>query len=152
MDLVGRKLAMDGGKHWKSLLKEIREFNAALPASEEFAIIKTSLENLVDHSEECANWLAAEFKQNPSNALCGSVPFLRLLSTTIGCYLMAKGALCARNRLDNGDEDKDFLNSKIVTSRYYAQQIAPTVLNLKPSIMSGDELFFAINEEYMAFL
>lgn len=151
MDLVGRKLGLDDGEHWRSLLAEMTDFANGLPDTGEFNTIKTQLKSVIETTSECANWLKHEISNNASNALAGSVPFLRLLSTAVCCYLMAKGALAARTRLDKGDEDKEFLNAKIVTSRFYAEQIVPTVLGLKDMICSGDELFFAIDAENMAF-
>ncbi len=151
MDLVGRKLGLDDGKHWRNLLDEILVFAKNLPASDDFTSIKIQLEKVTHTTLKCAEWLLIEQKNNPSNALAGSVPFLRLISTAIGCYLMAKGALSARKRLDTGDQDQAFLQSKIITSRFYAEQIVPTVLSLEEAITSGDELFFAIDPEHMAF-
>ena len=83
------------------------------------------------------------------SALAGSSPFLRLFSVTVGCYLLAKGAHAARNRLDNNDPDTDFLAAKIITARFYAEQIVPQTIGLKDSIMAGDDLFFAIPTEQM---
>ncbi|MBT5186412.1 MAG: acyl-CoA dehydrogenase, partial [Kordiimonadaceae bacterium] len=150
MDLVGRKLAMNNGKHWQSLMAEMIDFAEILPKSDEFNIIRKNLIKATEHSKECALWLAQQYKENMSNSLAGSVPFLRLLSTAICCYLMAKGAHAAKTRLEGGDPDKGFLQSKIITARFYAEQIVPTVLSLKSAITSGDELFFAINAENMS--
>lgn len=147
MDLVGRKLAMDGGAHWKAFLSEIKEFADTISPSGELKSIREQLLIVTDHTNDCAKWLAEQFKVEMSNTLVGSVPFLRLFSTALGCYLLAKGAVAARKRLDGGDDHKSFLENKIITAHYYAEQIVPTVLGLKSSIMSGDELFFAIDQD-----
>ena len=105
---------------------------------------------MVALTQECAEWIVGQHHTSLSNAMAGSVPFLRLISTATGCYMMAKGAVAARNKLDAGDSDKEFLLSKISTSQFYAAQIVPTVLSLKEIITSGDELFYAIDKNNMA--
>jgi len=149
MDLVGRKLSMMGGSHWRGFLTEISAFIKDLPDTAEFTDIRHNLGLAVEATRECSEWMLAQHGDNMRSALAGSVPFLRLFSVTVGCYLMAKGALAARNRLDAGDQDRDFLAAKIVTSRFYAQQIVPTALGLKDTIMAGDDVFFAISAENM---
>ncbi|MDG1727509.1 MAG: acyl-CoA dehydrogenase [Emcibacteraceae bacterium] len=150
MDLVGRKLSIDNGKHWRALHDEISNFTEKLPETIEFAVIKKNLSKITAMSKECAEWLLSQHNESITNTMAGSVPYLRMLSTAVGCYLMAKGALSARNRLDNGDIDKEFLEGKIITSRYYAEQIVPTVLGLAEAIKAGDELFYAIDKNNFA--
>jgi len=149
MDLVGRKLSMTGGAHWRSFLTEISDFERSLPDRAEFLSLKRNLVDSVVATRQCAEWILASHVDNMRSALAGSAPFLRLFSVTTGCYLLAKGALAARSRLDNGDQDTDFLRAKIITARFYAEQIVPPTIGLKETIMAGDDLFFAISSETM---
>ena len=149
MDLVGRKLSMAGGKYWRAFLDEISAFGANLPESEEFRSLKKNLAYCVATTGECAEWLLAQQGINMRSTLAGSSPFLRLFSVTTGCYLLAKGALAARTRLNRDDPDRDFLSAKIITARFYAEQIVPPTLGLKETIMAGDDLFFAISTDCM---
>ncbi|MCF8474125.1 MAG: acyl-CoA dehydrogenase [Emcibacter sp.] len=150
MDLVGRKLSMAGGKHWRSFLAEIDSFCDDLPNSQEFKSIGKNLKIAVMTTMDCAEWILAQHVNNMRSALAGSSPFLRLFSVTVGAYLLAKGARAARTRLDNNDQDKVFLESKIITCRFYVEQIIPPCIGLKDSILAGDDLFFAIESENMA--
>ncbi|MCC3861321.1 acyl-CoA dehydrogenase [Pseudemcibacter aquimaris] len=150
MDLTGRKLAIDNGVHWRALHDEIDAFVGELPETDEFASIKRNLGKVAILSRDCAEWLLSQHNQNICNTMAGSVPYLRMLSVTVGCYLLAKGAVAARKRLDSGDSDQDFLYAKINTSRFYAEQIVPTVLGLAEAIKAGDELFYAIDKNNMA--
>ena len=150
MDLVGRKLSMAGGKYWRGFLDEIAAFGDGLPETEEFSTIAKNLAESVAATRDCAEWIVAQHVDNMRSALAGSAPFLRLFSVTAGCYLMARGALAARRRLDGGEAGDDFLQAKIVTARFYAEQIVPPAVGLKAAIMAGDDLFFAIPSENMA--
>ncbi|VAX03324.1 3-methylmercaptopropionyl-CoA dehydrogenase (DmdC) [hydrothermal vent metagenome] len=149
MDLVGRKLSMMGGSHWRAFLTEMADFAQNLPLGEEFSDMRKKLNLAVETTRDCAEWIVAQHGDNMRSALAGSVPFLRLFSVTAGCYLLAKGAAAARAELNNGNPDTDFLEAKIITSRFYAQQIVPTAVSLKEVIMTGDDLFFAIPSEKM---
>lgn len=150
MDLAGRKLAIDDGKHWRALILEIETFAKSLPAGEEFKTISKNLIKINELSKDCAEWLLSQHNVNLSNTMTGSVPFLRLLSTTVCCYLMAKGAVAASGKLDLDSEDKEFLKAKVISARFYAEQIVPLVFGSKEIIQSGDDLFFAIDAENMS--
>jgi len=149
MDLVGRKLAMDGGVHWQALLEEIAEFAQNLPKTDDFSTLEKNLTAAVATTKECAHWMLAQHNGNLRGSMAGSVPFQRLFSVTVGAYLMAKGASSARSRLDQGDMDTEFLKAKINTARFYAEQVVSPTIGLKDSIMAGDELFYAIEDEYL---
>lgn len=149
MDLVGRKLSMMGGRHWRGFLDEISAFGKNLSGMDEFSTLAVNLRDAVAATRDCAEWILAQHGDNMRSALAGSSPFLRLFSVTAGCYLLAKGACVARCRLDNGDQEKDFLEAKVITARFYAEQIVPQTIALKETIMAGDELFFAIATENM---
>ncbi|MDG1709386.1 MAG: acyl-CoA dehydrogenase, partial [Emcibacteraceae bacterium] len=150
MDLVGRKLSIDNGKHWRNLHDEMNGLANSLPDEDGFKRIKTNLSKVIALSKDCAEWLLSQHNENICNTMAGSVPYLRVLSTAVGCYLLAKGAVAAKNKLNNGDDDHDFLNAKIVTAQFYATQIVPTVLALGDAIQSGDDLFYAINADNMS--
>lgn len=149
MDLVGRKLSMAGGTYWRDFLAEIAQFGVELPDTEEFLDLKDNLRDAVAVTRDCAEWMVAQHVNNMRSALAGSVPFLRLFSVTVGCYLLAKGALAARTKLDNGDQEQEFLEAKIITARFYAQQMVPQATGLKDIITAGDDLLFAIPTENM---
>jgi len=149
MDLAGRKLSMAGGKYWRGFLDEISAFGDSLPASAEFSALGKNLAAAVGATRDCADWILARQRDDMRSVLAGSSPFLRLFSVTVGCYLMAKAAMAARNRLERGDPDQDFLEAKIITARFYAEQMVPPALGLQATIMTGDDLFFAISAQHM---
>ena len=68
--------------------------------------------------------------------LAASAPYLRMLGTTVCAGLLAKSALTASSR------DDDFHRAKVVSARYFGEQILPTVAGLLPTIEAGaDDLF-----------
>ncbi|MFC7049157.1 acyl-CoA dehydrogenase C-terminal domain-containing protein [Emcibacter nanhaiensis] len=152
MDLVGRKLAMDGGEHWQAFLGMTEDFIAAMPEIGELAQYRENLSRITADCRESAEWLLAQQKQNMRDVAAGSVPFLRLMSMVVGGYLMAKAAVAAQTRLESGtgNGDEDFLRAKIATVRFYGEQVMPTAFGLKEMVMGGDSLFYAIEDDHMA--
>jgi hypothetical protein len=81
---------------------------------------------------------------DPRNALAGATPYLRLWGTVIGGWFLARQALAAR---DLGD---DFGAAKVVTARYYAEQVLPTARGMVPSVVAGFDDLFALSVDQLA--
>lgn len=87
--------------------------------------------------------------QDPNQAAAGATPYLRMLGTVAGGFFLAKSALAASRLLEEGSADKEFLEAKIVTARFYAEQLLPLGTALLGPITAGKETMFAINPEQM---
>ena len=143
MDLVGRKLAMDGGEHWKALLGEVRATLADLNEDSELKLITPWLTDALDSAHTTSLWLAGA--NNPDDVAAGATPYLRLMGLTLGGWLLARQALASRNH-----PDATFAAAKRTTARFYAEQLLPQVQALAASAMRGAGLFYAIPEEVLA--
>ena len=144
LDLVGRKLGLDGGQHWKTLLADIRTTVAELTASP-LATLAPWLEDALAAAETTTHWLAAT--QNPDDKAAGATPYLRLMGLTIGGWLLARQAQTAQKMLDRQEGDPAFLKAKITTAKFYAEQLLPQATALAPSITRGAELLYALTED-----
>jgi len=148
MDLVGRKLPSAGGKAIMSLIADLKSIDADLEAAGTgFESTRKNLTAAIGAVEQATGWLAAKGMQDPNEAMAGATPYLRMLGNTVGGYLLARQALAARNLLDEGSEDKAFLDAKIVTARFYNEQILPETLGLLGAVTSGKEMLFALEPE-----
>ena len=74
----------------------------------------------------------------------GAVPYLRLWGMVAGGWLMARAALAAENGLaaggENGGENgpgKDFLADKVVSARFYADQVLVQAPALGATVTRG---------------
>ncbi len=139
MDLLGRKLPMDGGAFVKGVLAEVRELAGTLddPA---YGQMGPQLIRALDALEEAIAWLTTN-RTDFAASFGGATPFLRMFATTMAGYLMAVGAKAAKGRIDEGDAD-GFYADKLVTAHFYAANILPTVHGLLDATMAGaDDLF-----------
>lgn len=150
LDLVGRKLGVDGGAHWQALLAEISAFAASLPSDGPLGAGKLRLKEAHAATEQASLWLSAESRQNKRAMAAGATPYLRLFSMTLGGYLLAKGAVAAARTIKAGEGDKDYLASKIAVARFFMEQLLPQATALLPAITSTDEVLFAVTPEQLA--
>ncbi|MBZ6378146.1 acyl-CoA dehydrogenase [Pacificimonas flava] len=141
LDLVGRKLNMAGGAHWKALLDDIR---ADLPDLEpdQRAVMSAAAATF----ETGANWLT-DPDRGANDPAAGAQPFTRLSGYVVGGWLMAQQAKEARRRLDAGEGDADFLKAKIASADFFILQLVPTGMALLGAVMAGEGPLYAIADE-----
>ncbi|MDC7674919.1 acyl-CoA dehydrogenase [Asticcacaulis machinosus] len=120
-DLVGRKLSQDNGLAARELSEDIRLF---IKDTETKNVITLSgLIDALQTFDEATNWLIQQKVQNPATVATAASRYLSLCGDLIGGWLLAKGALAAQERLDQGDEDREWLRSKIALYEIYSTQI-----------------------------
>jgi alkylation response protein AidB-like acyl-CoA dehydrogenase len=148
-DLVGRKVAKDGGETMLALVAEMRATAEEMKAApgDDIEAIRTGLMAAAEALEEATKWVAQSVKGELVNALAGSVPFLRLAGTALGGWLLARSALVAQTRLSQRDGDPAFLEAKVVTARFYAEVILPPALAQLGPLKAAGRTVFALSEE-----
>ena len=148
-DLVGRKVAKDGGETMLALVAEMRATAEAMKAApgDDLEAIRAGLVAAADALEDATKWVAQSVKAELVNALAGSVPFLRLAGTALGGWLLARSALVAQTKLAARDGDPAFLEAKLVTARFYAEVILPPALAELGPLKAAGRTVFALPEE-----
>ncbi|HEY4547276.1 MAG TPA: acyl-CoA dehydrogenase [Pedomonas sp.] len=146
LDLVGRKLPMDGGAHWQKLFTDIRSFTDTLPGDGAVATLKAPLAEAVSSLEEATHWLVNHANQ-PDDVAGSATPYQRLFASVVGAYLLARQAVEADRRLGAGEAEADFLNAKVITARFYAEQILPQDVALLGPVTRGADLLYALSED-----
>ena len=146
LDLVGRKLAQDGGKHEIAFFNLVKEFVAEHKGADE-SFDAGFLEPLKAASKDlqaAGMYFMQNGMKNPNNALAGSNDFMHMFGHVCLGLMWAKMALAAKTALAEGTSDRDFYESKLATGRYYmARQLPATALHLK-RIESGAEPVMAL--------
>ncbi|MDA0189657.1 MAG: acyl-CoA dehydrogenase, partial [Proteobacteria bacterium] len=104
-DLIGRKMAREGGATLKAVIARMRVVEAELgaQAGEDFAAIRRRLAAGIDALARAGEWIVATYGQDVRAASAGAVPFLRLFGTVAGGWQMARAALVAQARIAAGD-------------------------------------------------
>ncbi len=148
LDLVGRKLGMDGGAHWQELFAQVRDTVLELTASPQLATLAPWLDDAIGAAQATTVWLAGA--NNPDDVAAGATPYLRMIGLTLGGWLLARQALAAQAALAAGTGDAGFLNAKIATARFFAEQLLPQATALAGPVTRGAASLYAIDEAELA--
>ncbi len=149
LDLVGRKLSMEGGRHWRALLQRERQFVAGLPKSGELGQLAPYLEDAIEALQTASVWIAGNEGDKLVDTAAAATPYLRMFGLTLGATLLARQAVEAQKRLEASEGDPAFLRAKIATARFFAEQLLPAAPALLGPITRGSELFYAIPDEML---
>jgi alkylation response protein AidB-like acyl-CoA dehydrogenase len=146
LDLVGRKLAANGGRAVMSFFAEIDAFVAQHEKDEG---LKPFVEGLADAKaklQEGTLWLMQNGLMNPDNAGAASTDYLHLFGLTALSYMWALIAKTCQAKIAAGDKDP-FHETKVVLGRYYMQRILPDAQAHLAKLTSGSELTMALPAE-----
>jgi acyl-CoA dehydrogenase len=146
-DLVGRKLATDGGATVRTLVAEMRATEAELAHADdaELKAIAAALGNAIQALETATAAVVRNIASDPDAALVGSVSYLMLAGYVCGGWQLARGAAVAHTHLTAG-EDEGFHRAKIATARFYADQVLPKASALAAAVSSGASTALALDE------
>ena len=147
LDLVGRKLGQDGGKHVMAFFELLRNF-----ASENKGTHASFDQNFLDPLKQAGKDLQAGAMyfmeagmKNPNHALAGSYDFMHMFGHVCLGLMWARMAKASYDALARGADDAAFYETKIATGRYYMlRQLPATALHLK-RIGSGADPVMALD-------
>jgi len=148
-DLIGRKIAREGGATVKGWLEHLQGFDAELAGSKN-ADVQAIRARLAEGAKAVAasvDWLLANFGKDVRAASAASVPFLRLMGIVAGGWQMARAARIAEQRLAGGESDRPFYEAKLATARFYADQLLVQAPALGATVTSGAGGVMALDEE-----
>ena len=130
IDLVTRKVPLEGGNTVRLYLGELRATVKAVQASNApaFGETATRLDEAIDSLERVTQWLLAQ--KTSDTTLAGATPYLRLFGQAAGGCMLADQALAALR--DSGDGV-----ARIALARFFAENIMVQAAGLERSIIEG---------------
>jgi alkylation response protein AidB-like acyl-CoA dehydrogenase len=139
IDLVTRKLPLEGGKVVEAYILELKQTADAVRASNrpEFGRMGERLGETVAALAEATRWMGGALRSNPEGALAGASPYLRLFGIAAGGAYLARGALVAsRDGAANGQA--------IAIARFFAETLATAAPGLKDTVVAGADATLAL--------
>ena len=142
LDLVGRKLALDGGKHVMAFFDLVKGFIKENEANAELkADFLDPLKAASKDLQAAGMYFMQQGMKNPNNALAGSYDFMHLFGHVCLGFMWARMARAAQDALDAGTGDQEFYRAKIATGRYYmARHLPATAMHLARINSGGDSV------------
>ena len=150
MDLVGRKLAQNGGRAVQLFFKIIGEEVAVAKTEPRLAPFAEALEKANGQLQAATMWLMQNGMANPNNAGAGAHHYLHIMGIVSVGLMWLRMAQAAIARIDAGDEDRLWLEAKLVTARFYAERIMPDAGALRRKMEGGAEAMMALPPEMFA--
>jgi 3-(methylthio)propanoyl-CoA dehydrogenase len=141
-DLVGRKIAREGGATAKAWIAEVKKLDAQLAG---FPSIRQNLAAGIQAVADCVDFIVANSGKDVKGVFAGAVPFLRLMGIVAGGWQMARAALAAQERMNEGD--KSFLQAKLVTAQFYAEHVLVQAPALRDTVIKGAGGVMALSDE-----
>jgi 3-(methylthio)propanoyl-CoA dehydrogenase len=146
MDLVGRKIAREGGATARVWLAQLKAFDGDLAKSgnADVKALRAQLAVGAQAVTDAVNFIVES--KDPRASFAGAVPFLTLMGIVAGGWQMARAALAAERLLSKGG-DKPFLEAKIATARFYGDQVLVQAPALRDTVVKGATGVMALSED-----
>ncbi|HWX81087.1 MAG TPA: acyl-CoA dehydrogenase [Steroidobacteraceae bacterium] len=139
-DLIGRKLARDGGSAARTLIAEMRELAAALAAAPGLADSAAAFSLSIDGLERAIRYVTENYATDIKAVSVGAVPMLQLFGIVTGGWQLLRSARIAQQRLaahEGTGADTQFYEAKLSTAQFYADHILSQASGLSHSIVHG---------------
>ncbi len=145
LDLVGRKLASNGGKAVQAFFKEVGSFISANKDDEGMVPYIGPLSQGLTHLQEATMWLMQNAMQKPDNAGAASTDYMHLFGLVAMGYMWG---LMSRVAIDSSsDENSAFMKKKLVTGQFFMERVMPETATHLARITSGSDTMMAFEAD-----
>ena len=150
MDLVGRKLAQNGGRAIQAFFAIVDEECARAKDNEALADFAGRLEKANGELKAATMWFMQNGMANPNNVGAGAHHYMHILGIVALGSMWLMMAEAAQKALGEGRGNKAFLEAKLVTARYFGERFLPDAGSLRRKIEAGSEAMMALTPEQFA--
>ena len=139
LDLVGRKLSMDGGKYMREYLNLVQAFINEEHSEDLKNDFITPLKKSIEHLQAALMFFMQNGLKNPLSAVSGATDFLHLVGLVSLGFIWSKKAQSAKDRLKDVSANKNFLEAKILTGSYFMHRQLPETKLRLDRILTGEK-------------
>lgn len=149
MDLVGRKLAQNGGRSVQAFFKLVDD-ECAAAKSGAMADFAERLEKANGELKASTMWFMANGMANPNNVGAGAHHYMHIMGIVALGLQWLRMAQAAHAAITGGAANAKFYEAKLVTARYFAERFFPDCGSLRRKIEAGSETVMALEPELFA--
>ena len=139
LDLVGRKLSMDGGKYMREYLNLVQAFINEEHSEDLKNDFITPLKKSIEHLQAALMFFMQNGLKNPLSAVSGATDFLHLVGLVSLGFIWSKKAQSAKEKLKDIPANKNFLEAKILTGSYFMHRQLPETKLRLDRILTGEK-------------
>ncbi|OLP53246.1 acyl-CoA dehydrogenase [Rhizobium rhizosphaerae] len=147
LDLVGRKLGLNGGRAIMALFKEVGDFCETHRNDEAMAPFTKALKKGLNDLQAATMWFMSNAMAKPDNAGAGSTDYMHLFGLVVLGYMWARMAKAAQDGLANSDPRQAYLEAKLVTARFFMERLMPETSLRKARVEAGAETMMTLSAE-----
>ncbi|MDQ6611608.1 MAG: acyl-CoA dehydrogenase C-terminal domain-containing protein [Gemmatimonadota bacterium] len=147
LDLVGRKLPMEGGRLVRRFFELVRADVDAASANDAVAEFAKPLGASLLQLQKATMMLAERSFANPDEAGAAATDYLHLMGYVAVGWQWIKMATVAARKLSAGEGDKRFMEAKIKTARFYFARLLPEAATLLAAVQSGSASIMAFSAD-----
>ena len=125
LDLVGRKLAKDGGRALTAFLNEVNGFIKDQSGNETMTPFVAPLGAAAGHLQQASMWFMQNAMAKPDNALAGSYDYMHLFGLVALGYMWCRIAQAAAAKMPKANGAAPRFNAKLVTARFFMDRMLP---------------------------
>ncbi|HWE76930.1 MAG TPA: acyl-CoA dehydrogenase C-terminal domain-containing protein [Pseudolabrys sp.] len=142
LDLVGRKLAKDGGRAIMAFFNEVQVFLKERAGSDAMNAYLKPLGASLAHLQQATMWFMNNAMAKPDNAGAGASDYLNLFGLVALGYMWARMAEAA---LEKPDDPR--MKAKLVTGRFFAERMLPETAAHLARIEAGADSLMALADD-----
>ena len=150
MDLVGRKLAQNGGRAVQAFFALIDRECAAAKDKPELAALAAQVECAGGELKAATMWLMQNGMANPNDAGAGAHHYMHIMGIASLGLMWLRMAEVALAAVAAGTDEKAFYEAKLITARYYGERFIPDASALRRKIEAGSAAMMALPVEAFA--
>ncbi len=147
MDLVGRKLAANGGralKTWFTIITDFIEVHSRDARMNDFV---KPLGVALAELQAATTWLMHNAMTKPDNAGAGAVPYLDLTALVAFGHVWAQMAKVSLDALAREPDDAAFYEHKLITARYFFSHMIGEAAVHRARVEAGADNLMALPAE-----
>jgi alkylation response protein AidB-like acyl-CoA dehydrogenase len=147
LDLVGRKRGQGFGRLLRRFFHPVHDFISAQQGNAEMQEFIFPLAKAFAKLQQSTATIAQKGMKNPDEAGAASVDYLRQFALVALAYMWCKIVLAAREKLESGEGDKAFYESKIKTARFFMARVLPEADARFKMVLAGASTMMDMDED-----
>ena len=146
LDLVGRKLALGGGRAVRSYFALLNGWLQANPQAPHAASVGKALQQL----QKATLWIASEGMKDAEQAGAAATPYLRLFALTSLAWFWSRMAQVASEQLAAGSSETAFYGAKLKSADFYVARVLTETDGLLAEVLAGKASLMAFSDDEFA--
>ena len=146
LDLVGRKLALGGGRAVRSYFALLNGWLQANPQAPHAAAVAKALQQL----QKATLWIASEGMKDAEQAGAAATPYLRLFALTSLAWFWSRMAQVASEQLAAGSSETAFYGAKLKSADFYVARVLTETDGLLAEVLAGKASLMAFSDDEFA--